>query len=137
MYLIDTNIWLELLLKQEKSDNVANFLKNIQLEQLNISDFTLYSIGIILSKLKEFDVLKRFLYDVISKGKITILNVNPMNLEAIIDIEQKYNLDFDDAYQYVVAEEYDLTIVSFDKNFDNTPKGKKIPKEILYTGLTK
>ncbi|MEA3475140.1 MAG: PIN domain-containing protein [Candidatus Cloacimonadota bacterium] len=119
MYLIDSNIWLELLLKQEKSDDVADFLKNIQLEELNISDFTLYSIGIILSKLKEFDVLKRFLYDVISKGKITILNVNPTNLEAIIDIEQKYNLDFDDAYQYVVAEEYDLAIVSFDKNFDN------------------
>jgi len=137
MYLIDSNIWFELLLKQEKSDDAADFLKNIQLEQLNISDFTLYSIGIILSKLKEFDMLKRFLYDIISKGKITILNVNPTNLEAIIDVGQKYNLDFDDAYQYVVAEEYDPTIVSFDKDFDKTPKGKKTPKEILYTGLTK
>ena len=131
MYLIDSNIWLELLLKQEKSDKVAEMLRNTQIDLLSISDFTLYSIGIILSKLKEFDLLNEFYNDVISNGKIHIFNMNPNDLSRITNIEQKFNLDFDDAYQYLVAEEYDLTIVSFDKDFDHTPKGRKIPDEII------
>ena len=131
MYLIDSNIWLELLLKQEKSDKVTEMLRNTQIDLLSISDFTLYSIGIILSKLKEFDLLNEFYNDVISNGKINIFNMNPNDLSRITNIEQKFNLDFDDAYQYLVAEEYDLTIVSFDKDFDHTPKGRKTPVEII------
>ena len=34
MYLIDSNIWLELLLKQEKSDTVAEMLRNTQIDLL-------------------------------------------------------------------------------------------------------
>lgn len=40
------------------------------------------------------------------------------------------NLDFDDAYQYVAAEKYTLTLVSFDADFDRTERGKKTPGEI-------
>ena len=43
----------------------------------------------------------------------------------------KFKLDFDDAYQYVAADKYDLIIVSFDTDFDTTEKGRKTPKEIL------
>ena len=28
-------------------------------------------------------------------------------------IADRFNFDFDDAYQYVIAEKYDLTIISF------------------------
>ena len=131
MYLIDSNIWLELLLKQEKSDKVVEMLRNTQIDLLSISDFTLYSIGIILSKLKEFDLLNEFYNDVISNGKIDIFSMNPNDLSRITNIEQKFNLDFDDAYQYLVAEEYNLTVVSFDKDFKHTPKGRKTPDEII------
>jgi hypothetical protein len=41
-----------------------------------------------------------------------------------------HNLDFDDAYQYSAAEKYNLTIVSFDSDFDRTPRGRKTPAEI-------
>jgi len=44
---------------------------------------------------------------------------------------KKFNLDFDDAYQYAVAEKYDLTIVSFDVDFDRTERGRKTPGEVL------
>ena len=46
-------------------------------------------------------------------------------------ISKKFNLDFDDAYQYVAAEEYNLTLVSFDSDFDRTERGRKTPAEIL------
>jgi len=47
MYLIDTNIFLEILLKQDKSEACKTFLdKNT--DAINISDFTFHSIGVIL-----------------------------------------------------------------------------------------
>lgn len=36
-----------------------------------------------------------------------------------------------DAYQYVAAEKQNLTIISFDKNFDKTKQGRKTPAEAL------
>jgi hypothetical protein len=42
-----------------------------------------------------------------------------------------FNLDFDDAYQYVAAEKHDLTLVSFDADFDRTDRGRKTPADIL------
>ena len=43
----------------------------------------------------------------------------------------RFNLDFDDAYQYAVAERYGLTIISFDSDFDRTERGRKTPEELL------
>ncbi|MGM0580579.1 MAG: hypothetical protein ACQETL_07865 [Bacteroidota bacterium] len=52
-YLVDTNIWLERLLDQDKSAIVAKFLDTVPLDQLFISDFALHSIGVIMSRLKK------------------------------------------------------------------------------------
>ena len=52
MFLIDTNVWLELLLEQENSNQVRAFLESVDADQLAISEFSLYSIGIILTRLK-------------------------------------------------------------------------------------
>ena len=40
-------------------------------------------------------------------------------------------LDFDDAYQYVAAETHNLTLVSFDADFDRTERGRKTPADVL------
>lgn len=45
MYLVDTNIWLERLLDQTRSDEVRQFLDATPSEHLFISDFSLHSIG--------------------------------------------------------------------------------------------
>jgi len=42
MYLIDTNIWLERLLEQERSDEVAELLNSISTEKLFITDFSFH-----------------------------------------------------------------------------------------------
>lgn len=52
-------------------------------------------------------------------------------MEALVKVADRFNLDFDDSYQYVVAEKYDLEIVSFDGDFDGTSRGRKVPSEIL------
>ena len=40
MYLVDTNIWLERLLDQSRSDEVGRFLDAIASDELLVSDFT-------------------------------------------------------------------------------------------------
>lgn len=46
---------------------------------------------------------------------------------------QAYDLDFDDAFQYTAAEMYDPRIVSFDSDFDRTPRGRVTPEQVLAT----
>jgi uncharacterized protein len=48
---------------------------------------------------------------------------------------ERTGLNFDDAYQYVAAEKHDLTLVSFDADFDRTERGRKTPAEVLGEGL--
>ncbi len=51
--------------------------------------------------------------------------------DVIVDASHKFNLDFDDAYQYAAAEKYNLIIVSFDGDFDRTERGRRTPPEVL------
>ena len=44
MYLVDTNIFLETLLDQDKSAEVQSFLRSIDLNIIFMTDFSLYSI---------------------------------------------------------------------------------------------
>ena len=48
MYLLDTNILLELLLNQKKADEVERLLLETPPEMLSVSEFTIDSIGVIL-----------------------------------------------------------------------------------------
>lgn len=36
---------------------------------------------------------------------------------------KQFNLDFDDAYQYVAAQKTNLSLISFDTDFDHTERG--------------
>lgn len=54
MVLIDTNVWLELLLDQEKAEQVRSLFQRIDASLMAISEFSLYSIGIILIRLKKY-----------------------------------------------------------------------------------
>jgi predicted nucleic-acid-binding protein len=60
MYLVDTNIILELLLDQDKADEVEQFLLASPREKLHISEFALYSVGIVLFNRKLLDTFAIF-----------------------------------------------------------------------------
>jgi len=100
MYLIDTNIFLEILLKQDKSETCKAFLdKNIGV--INISDFTLHSIGVILFKQNEEQTFLKFIPDTLPKTNLLSLPKN--NYKEIIIIKNEIGLDFDDSYQYNIC----------------------------------
>ena len=119
VYLVDSNVFLEGLLKQQKANEVKSFFEKNTLDKLFISDFSLHSIGIILVSLNEKDIFKFFIKDMIMGG-IRVLPINSEKILNVIDNSNRFNLDFDDAYQYTIAKTHNLKLVSFDKDFDKT-----------------
>ena len=129
--LIDTNIFLEVILGQEKAEEAKELLANAGDNNLFFSDYSVHSIGLLLFRRKQHDIFQEFLLDLTAKAGMRELSVRADDLRSVIKVAQKFGLDFDDAYQYAIAEKRGLTLVSFDKDFDHTDRGKKTPSEIL------
>jgi len=115
MYLIDTNIFLEILLSQKQKDICKEFLVS-NIEHIYISDFSLHSIGVILFRSNKETVFDKFVRDIIQK--IKILTLSEELYSDLGKIKEEFGLDFDDAYQFKTAEEYGLSIVTQDKDFE-------------------
>jgi len=130
MFLVDTNIWLEELLEQERSKEVSDFLSRIPSDQLYISDFSYHSIGVIFSRLKKMNVFTVFTEEVLLDSGVNLVRLAPAGMIAIPGLCKEHGFDFDDAYQYAIAEAYGLDIVSFDHDFDRTGRGRKEPGDI-------
>jgi uncharacterized protein len=133
VYLLDTNIWLERLRGQPQSATVGQLLDALPIEQMVITDFTLHSIGVILGRLGEREVFLQFVQDVVIDGEIAVISLPATAMYRVVTLMDGYSLDFDDAYQYVVAERDKATIVSFDGDFDATPLGRATPAQVLAT----
>ena len=129
-YLVDTNIFLELLLEQEKKEEVRQFLRTIPSDILCMSDFSLYSMGIILFKLEKANLFNAFVEDIVIDG-VTVLSLTYDDILGLYNIAKQYNLDFDDSYQYEIVKKFGLQLISFDKDFDKTEKGKLTPSEVI------
>ncbi len=131
MYLLDTNVWLERLLNQEKSAQVEKLLAKVPSEKINMTDFCFHSISITLIRLKKSADLLKFIRDAFIDGSVGLIRLSPRDTDLIIRAQEKFGLDYDDAYQYVAAEKLSLQLVSFDADFNKTAKGKKTPGEII------
>ena len=75
-----------------------------------LSDYTLHSIGLLLFRRKQHIVFHQFLKDMISNAGLRVIALLTNDMETVIKSAHKFNLDFDDAYQYVVAEKNNLLI---------------------------
>jgi predicted nucleic acid-binding protein len=62
---------------------------------------------------------------------LNLVSLFPEDMEKVIMVSLLFGIDFDNAYQYAVAEKYGLIIISFDSDFDRTELGRKTPKEVL------
>jgi len=77
MYLVDTNVWLERLLRQARADEVGDFLDHVLSGDLYITDFAFHSICVILTRLKKEPVLLDFVQDVFVDGAVNLTSVPP------------------------------------------------------------
>lgn len=130
-FLLDANIFLEAILLQEKAEDVQLFLGNENSLFLYVSDFSLHSIGYILFQRNRHQAWQEFMDDIIDRLGIQVLSLQTTDLKRLPVIAKQYTLDFDDAYQYTVADKYDLTIVSFDTDFNRTPRRAVTPGMVL------
>ncbi len=128
--LLDTNIFLEVILEQERSDAAKSLLERIEEHQFYISDYSLHSIGLLLFRRKQHAVFTLFATDMLLNTGIVVAFLAPEDMEVIVDVARRFSLDFDDAYQYATAQKYDLILVSFDSDFDRTERGRKTPDQI-------
>ncbi len=131
MYLVDSNILLEILLSQESAEQAKQFLSRIPSENLYLSDFSLHSIGLILLRRGMHSAFTRLVDDLLISGGVRLVRLSVEDMQSVTDRARRFNLDFDDAYQYLAAEKYNLTVVSFDSDFDRTERGRKTPGEVL------
>jgi predicted nucleic acid-binding protein len=113
-YLVDTNIFLEILLNQSGRRKCETFLLG-EKGAAWIFDFTLHSIGVLLFRQKRPELFDRFAADTLPQ--FTILSLSEAGYSELTDANTRYALDFDDAYQFSVARENKLAIATQDKDF--------------------
>ncbi len=89
MYLIDTNVFLEVLLTQENRENCKKILDD-NIGNLHISDFSLHSIGVILFRNKKEDVSQKFVSDIFPNVEI----VTYRNGHTTAWLRSRENLDW-------------------------------------------
>jgi predicted nucleic acid-binding protein len=131
MYLVDTNIWLELLLEQDRWQEVKSFFEKVNPDDIHITEFAVYSIGIILSRYEKIDVFRDFITDLVHDSQVDIIRLQGEDYFKIIEAMEEYPLDFDDAYQYAAARKMNLELVSFDSDFDQTPEKRILPGQVI------
>ena len=135
MYLIDTNIFLEVLLGREKKEQCKRFLEEVESGNIQaiVTTFALHTIAIILERLKTLREYKRFLEILSNFDGLIVYSTTPEDEVEICRIAEKFNLKFDDALHYWVAKSFDLVLMSFDKDFDKTDL-KRVESEDIKTG---
>ena len=126
-FLFDTNVFLEILLDQDKKEIWKKLLID-NFGSIYLSDFSLHSIGVILLKEKKVKTFEQFLKDVLPYT--TILSLPKEIYSEIASIASKYKMDFDDTYQALIAMEFEIGIKTMDKDF--TSISKVIPIDIFY-----
>jgi len=129
--LIDANIILEVLVQQERTRDAKLLLEKTDEHEMYMTDFAIHSVGISVFTRKHRDLFAQFLADMILGGILQMVRLDTHDMASLANVAERFALDFDDAYQYAAAEKYDLTIVSFDDDFDRTERKRKTPAEAL------
>ena len=134
MYLVDTNIFLEVLLARGRKEDCKNFLKELRKGKKKgiVTDFTIHSIIVIMDSFKKLEALKVFLQSLTAyKGLHIFFTGISTEIEAVERALSK-GLDMDDAIQYSAALSANVEcIVSYDKHFDGLEIPRKTPEMLI------
>jgi predicted nucleic acid-binding protein len=112
--LIDSGIFLEVLLAQERMELCRAALKERE-HNLIVTDFALHSVGLVLLRYNRHEAYKEFFRDLAPRLEVRSLPVSEYTL--LLDVHERYGLDFDDAYQLSVASFFGLSLLTLDSDF--------------------
>jgi predicted nucleic acid-binding protein len=113
-FLVDTNVFLEILLNQPGRTMCEQFLQQ-NTGALAIADFSLHSIGVIALRRRQAALFADFLND--SLPNLELLHLDRIGYPAVARAAQVFDLDFDDAYQFTIAQAHGLAIATQDQHF--------------------
>jgi predicted nucleic acid-binding protein len=122
MLLIDTNIFLEVMLAQSKRKACASFLNAVKenREKAAVTDFTIFSLMVILDGRRKLRELDRFLRSLSAYKGLTLYATSLEDKVAAVELAASGEFDVDDAIQYASATSIRArAIVSLDRDFDN------------------
>lgn len=112
-YLIDTNVWLELLLNNANANDVRLFFTGIAANQLYISQISLNAIHLYFYRQKKSTAFTVFINDLFIKNNVNCLSLAYFDYEELAELTDEVDFDFDDAYHYLLAKTNDLELISF------------------------
>ncbi|RLI19632.1 PIN domain nuclease [Candidatus Bathyarchaeota archaeon] len=125
MLLIDTNIFLELLLGQERADRCQKFLEMVSEGGLE-AVATKFSIHMIEAMLNDSELIPIFLRNLRNSIGLHVYETSMDDEIAASMLIKKLKLDFDDGLRYYVAKKLGVkAIVSCGEHFDKTDIQRK------------
>ena len=131
MLLIDTNIFLELMLGQERAEECERFLNRVSRGELE-GIVTKFSVHAVEALVKDSRVIRAFLRNLMNSIGILVYETSLEDEIAASLLMDRLNLDFDDSLQYYVAEKVGVeAIVSFDRHFDGLDIPRREPSDFL------
>ena len=129
--LIDTNCWMQIARQRPQADDVLTLLAAVPMAKLFVSDFTVHSLGVLFRRFGMMHTYTEFLEKAFIGAAIGLVHVPQQRLALVQEASLAHNLDFDDAYQYVLADLINARVVSLDPDFDRTPRGRLTPSRAL------
>jgi predicted nucleic acid-binding protein len=136
LILLDTNIFLELLLDQKGATECENLLELVSKGQMEATA-THFSVHAVEAVIPDAGSLATFLANLEHSVGLSIYDTNLSDEIAAALISQKIGLDFDDTLQYYVAKKLGVdAVVSFDEHFDKLDIRRIEPREILSSSQT-
>lgn len=134
MILLDTNIFLEMFLKQDRAAQCEHLLDGISEGELEavVTRFSVHAVEEILGKAETASI---FLRNLERSTGLVVYDTGNADIIATTIVQQKTKLDFDDALQYFVAKKLAVDyIVSFDRHFDGLDIERTEPSVLLGKG---
>ena len=118
MYLYDTNIFLEILLDQDRSDSAIQALRLMSEDKPGwVTAFSIHAIEAILASANKNECTVDFLTAIVEHPYLSRYDTSSEEELAIAQSIPRVRLDFDDSLQLYVAKKLELSLVTFDAHF--------------------
>jgi len=132
--LVDTNIFLEVMLSRSKREECKKLLAMLRDGKAKgiVTDFTVHSIMVLMDRFKKLEELKTFLLSLMAHKGLYVYTTPVADEVNAVESAEESKLDVDDAIQYGTALSVNAdAIISFDKHFDNLEVQRKEPAQII------
>ena len=133
MYLVDTNVFLEVLLARSRKEECKKLLSQLRdgKKTALVTDFTVHSIIVTMDSLGKLAELRTFLTSLTAYKGLHIHHTRITDELKATETAIQNRLDMDDAIQYTIALAINAeAIISFDKHFNNLKIQRKEPRQI-------